>query len=865
MDLVRRRVRRDDSEVDLTEPEAVLLAELLKSDRFVERDVLQRAVWGGERRGARALDGIVVRLRQKLERDPSTPEIIKTTRGEGYRLQRPDPVQQAGLLGRDALIAEIAAAHRRPGLTLLLGFAGIGKSSLARVVAPDALWIDLAAATSARDASRIAAAALDIPLRSQDPVEQVGAAIAQRADTRIILDNLEKISDVKDLLSRWLALAPRARWLATSRVRTRVDEERVIDVGPLSLAAATSLFVQHAQRASSTSGVLRADDPLVAEIVERLDRIPLAITFAAARTAVLDLGALRDRLAARALELSQPSRAARHPSLDLAVQDSLSGLTAPERDALYALSMFGSRFDIEDAEALLGPDAIDLLQALRDRSLLRRLPSGGFGLWQVVRETLSGSVPDPIVRRWIEHLARWGGPELLDGLGFEGSDEDVACLIRQMGDIERACRLALARGETDLAARCASAVVWASVTQGPYPLGVELAEAVLAALPSSAVRARLLCELGALRVGLGQWDKGLQETSEAFRLASETGESALEIRARLYAAGMAREIHGNEAARNIVAPTLGLASRPGLPGGMSAWCHAAMSRYSDQPEEERRWLRIAAHEARDAGDRALALRSQLFIAETLRHAGELSEAKALFVSIYETCDRPQDQWARMTVLKHILVAFIYTGDADGAHLWAQRYLDLSRRLGSRVNECQARLQLAQIALDVEGPKAVLAKLDAIEQDLGASPGFAEIACDVELFRAQLSRDIGAHAASIRALERGLKADNSAVPQQIAVWMTELAMSQIAAGALAEARATFERAPPGAEINQIYRLAQAALLACAEGKGLELAAVRAEAERIGTPLPSDDTAAMIERLGPWVADVIAASLVGKDER
>ncbi|MEQ1572444.1 MAG: winged helix-turn-helix domain-containing protein, partial [Myxococcota bacterium] len=86
LDLHTRRLIRADGVEELSEPEARLLTALVEAGgETVPRDDLRRALWGHERRGARALDGLVLRVRRKVEPDPSAPTVICTERG-GYRL-----------------------------------------------------------------------------------------------------------------------------------------------------------------------------------------------------------------------------------------------------------------------------------------------------------------------------------------------------------------------------------------------------------------------------------------------------------------------------------------------------------------------------------------------------------------------------------------------------------------------------------------------------------------------------------------------------------------------------------------------------------------------------------------------------------
>ena len=81
--------RRDGQELHLTKTEFRLLCELASEPgRLVTREQLLERVWGYAYFGdTRLLDVHVRRLRTKVEDDPSTPRLILTVRGLGYRLQ----------------------------------------------------------------------------------------------------------------------------------------------------------------------------------------------------------------------------------------------------------------------------------------------------------------------------------------------------------------------------------------------------------------------------------------------------------------------------------------------------------------------------------------------------------------------------------------------------------------------------------------------------------------------------------------------------------------------------------------------------------------------------------------------------------
>jgi DNA-binding response OmpR family regulator len=95
VDLERREVRFDDGErAELAEREAELLRYLvINPDRIVSRDELLSRVWGINPRSVetRTIDMHVARLREKLRDHASSPRLLVSLRGKGYRWSRPGP------------------------------------------------------------------------------------------------------------------------------------------------------------------------------------------------------------------------------------------------------------------------------------------------------------------------------------------------------------------------------------------------------------------------------------------------------------------------------------------------------------------------------------------------------------------------------------------------------------------------------------------------------------------------------------------------------------------------------------------------------------------------------------------------------
>jgi DNA-binding CsgD family transcriptional regulator len=111
---------------------------------------------------------------------------------------------------------------------------------------------------------------------------------------------------------------------------------------------------------------------VAAELVARLDGMPLAIELAAARVEALGLGPLLDRLTHTfpLLVSTDPGAAARHRSLAATVEWSYRLLNQAEQEVFRRLSVFPGPFPLAGALAVAGPGAESAVLRLVDCSLL---------------------------------------------------------------------------------------------------------------------------------------------------------------------------------------------------------------------------------------------------------------------------------------------------------------------------------------------------------------------------------------------------------------------------------------------------------------------------------------------------------------
>jgi predicted ATPase len=363
------------------------------------------------------------------------------------------------LVGRERALAEIRSAQASDArVVTLVGLGGIGKTRLANAIADAAdpvVHADAASARTRAELCAVVARAADVRADDspKDSLERrVGETIARRGTLLVVIDNFEQLApDAAELVERWARAAPHASFLVTSRRPLEIAGERVVAIEPLSLPTdAAALF--HARAAGRVHAPSVADRALVDDIVRRLEGIPLAIELAAARLDVLPLAAIASRLEERFAVLRNPlARAERHGTMFQALEWSWDLLEPWQRTALARLSLFEGPFRVEDAEIVLGPDALDAVHALARHSLARADHGGDVSLLDTVRAYAATklSLDDEARKRHAKLFVERGLAAIAE-IDARGAAPD---LERDYDDLAAVLRHALSRQDVDEATR----------------------------------------------------------------------------------------------------------------------------------------------------------------------------------------------------------------------------------------------------------------------------------------------------------------------------------------------------------------------------------------------------------------------------
>jgi predicted ATPase len=607
------------------------------------------------------------------------------------------PIVANPFVGRDRELEEAGALLRSNRMLTLTGPGGSGKTRLALHIAaaavevfPDGVfWVPLQA------------------IRDPAIVEHtIGAAIG--ADDGLIryvgvkrllllLDNFEQVIEAAETVAAVVSGAPNAKVLVTSREPLYVAGEHCYPVEPLRQEEAVQLFEERA-RAVAPRFCANGE---VAQIVDRLDRLPLAIELAAARVVLLETADLLARLEQRLPLLASRSRdaPARQQTLRATIEWSHELLDENEQQLFRRLSVFRGAFAL-DAAVEICAGGIDEIESLLVKNLLRRRLEGSRVLMldtirEYASEQLEGSgEADDIHGLHAHYFLEVADRANLNAGNLRPGGQHLELAVADQDNFRGALAWAVRNGKTELALRLATALEQFWVTNDDPSEGMRWFERISASgevskearahglrarasathIAGNPTEAQRLCEQS-----LALFDELDDEHGRAVLLhrlaitamlhgepdrARELVQSSHDLHARSDDAvrmawghaqttgtlgALARDSGNDTAAEELFSESVRLASDVGVHwwrGGMLAELSALALREEDVPTAER-LARDSLELADRLGDRSGRIFGVGLLAATAAERGELERAGRLWGAIEdEQAFAPLGGWGR---------------------------------------------------------------------------------------------------------------------------------------------------------------------------------------------------------------------------
>jgi non-specific serine/threonine protein kinase len=444
-------------------------------------------------------------------------------------------------------------------LVTLASTGGSGKTRLALQTAAEVIdeyesgvwFVDLAAVNDPALLTAAVIEALGIKEQSKKTTEETLIDFLKEKEILILLDNCEQLVHAcADLTERLLSSCHKLKIIATSREALNCKGEMTYRIPPLTMPDPNShdtpeqltqyesvrLFIERALAVNPLFRVNNGNAPALAGVCLRLDGIPLAIELAAARTKVLSVEKIYERLDDRFRFLTGGKRTAlpRQQTLRALIDWSYDLLAEEERILWSRLSVFSGGWTLEAAEEICSGEAIsknemlDLLSQLTEKSVI---------IYDESRERY----------RMLESIKQYGIEKLPDGYGmflrhlnyFLEFSEKAEPELRsenakfRLDKIEAdhnnfiaAIDWSVNNENTEKGGRIAAALGEYWSTAGHYSTGIRLIKNTLQSSNTltKPLEGRLLFWIGVFKWSQGDYEQAKKYSEESLAISKEIGD-----------------------------------------------------------------------------------------------------------------------------------------------------------------------------------------------------------------------------------------------------------------------------------------------------------------------------------------------------
>ena len=427
----------------------------------------------------------------------STTETPKSTKQRAPVIQPPSglPPRLTRLIGRTDAVSDITGRLDRHRFVTVVGPGGIGKTSVALMVAEEAsasyedgvCLVDCAPLLGSSLVARKLAATLALEIAEDDPSRGLVAFLHNKR-MLIVLDCCELVVEAAAVLVESLLKgAADIAILATSREPLRAEGEIVYRLPPLEIPPASidlkasdaltypavELFVERVTSSVGRFELRDSDAPVVADICRRLDGVALAIELAAGRVDVFGLLGVASRLEDRIRLLTHGRRTAlpRHQTLAATLDWSYDALSEPEQAALRRLAIFAGRFRLDSAQAIamddrsISSEIVEVVASLVSKSLINADVTTGIGQYRLLDTTRAYALRKLTEAGEFDQTARRHATYIQYLL------EKASALADRSSSMSEAARPAV---ESKLGDEARAAISWAFSAGGEIALGIAL-------------------------------------------------------------------------------------------------------------------------------------------------------------------------------------------------------------------------------------------------------------------------------------------------------------------------------------------------------------------------------------------------------
>lgn len=499
------------------------------------------------------------------------------------------PEQLTPFFGRRSQIERVVELLDRTRLLTLTGPGGTGKTRLALQVAAEVshryedgvFFTGLSPVTEVDVVPSVILGSLGLSATgAESPRDRLLGEISTKR-LLMVIDNFEQLMPAAELVGSMVRAAPRSQFLVTSRAPLRIMGEQELAVPPLDLPEGSSvesvLSSESAQLLIDRARSVRPDFDVdeenaadVAELIKRLDGLPLAIELVTSRLRQFSVRTIVERLDSKMLAAGSVDLPERQRTIEAAISWSYELLGDDARQLFARLSVFpgGTRIaDLEEFDSMFD-DRLDLLEALGelvDQSLVARRGASGderYRMLHIIREFAAARLVE-IGSSEEVHLAHLdlciaiAEESAKKVLGLDRASE-LARIEAEHDNIRSAIEWGMEKADVARVLRLTSAMWRFWQARGHlHEAASRLSDALQLGEADPALRAKAMEALG----GVCWWRGEIEEATDAYAIALEIQEDLgdpAEIANAKYNYGLAKATMDNsiEEAEHYLKPAL---------------------------------------------------------------------------------------------------------------------------------------------------------------------------------------------------------------------------------------------------------------------------------------------------------------------
>ena len=292
--------------------------------------------------------------------------------------------KRGSFVGREKSKNDIVDLLQTYSFITLLGTAGVGKTHLALEVGQQwqelqgqkSYFCDMSSVRDELGMIQLLGQTFSLPLSSNDPKQELIQFLRIHTPF-LIIDNVEQIvSPISTLIQQIQEQTEQTKILCTSRLPIGDNKRNQYKVQPMKLLEGIELFVERAKAQQADFSLQVSNRTLVAQLVQKLDSLPLAIELAAAKVSTLSLAEIEQKLSDRFLLLRSKRRSDEQITLLAAVDWSWDLLSPVEKNVFRQCSVFQGGCTLHGIESVVRIEKeashLEVIEALVDDNLIRK-------------------------------------------------------------------------------------------------------------------------------------------------------------------------------------------------------------------------------------------------------------------------------------------------------------------------------------------------------------------------------------------------------------------------------------------------------------------------------------------------------------